>query len=70
MAVSLFAVNEGFLDDVDVAKVRAFEDALQGYMKTTHAKLLEMINKQPEYSDDVAQGLRQALEDFKAHHSW
>jgi F-type H+-transporting ATPase subunit alpha len=70
MAVSLFAVNEGFLDDVDVAKVRAFEDALQGYMKTTHAKLLEKINKQPEYSDDVAQGLRQALEDFKAHHSW
>ena len=70
MAVSLFAVNEGFLDDIDVAKVSAFENALQAYMKSSRADLLEQINKQPEYTDEVAQKLRKALEDFKAHHSW
>ena len=70
MAVSLFAVNEGFLDDVDVAKVSAFEDALQAYMKSSHADLLAQINQQPEYTDEVAQKLRQALEDFKTHHTW
>jgi len=70
MAVSLFAVNEGFIDDIDVAKVRAFEDALQNYMKQSHAGLMERINNQPEYSDDIATALRKAVTDFKAHHTW
>ncbi|OGI48665.1 MAG: F0F1 ATP synthase subunit alpha [Candidatus Muproteobacteria bacterium RBG_16_65_34] len=70
MAVSLFTVNEGFLDDVDVKKVRAFEDALQSYMKSQHGALLESINQKPEYTDDVATKLKAALEDFKKHHSW
>ncbi len=70
MAVSLFAANEGFLDDVEVAKVHAFEDALHSYMKSEHAALIEKINQKPEYTDEVAGQLRKALEDFKAHHTW
>ncbi|MBI3545782.1 MAG: F0F1 ATP synthase subunit alpha [Gammaproteobacteria bacterium] len=70
MAVSLFAVNEGALDEVPVNKVRAFEDALQSYMKSSQAALLEKINQSPEYSDDIAAALRKALADFKAHHTW
>ncbi len=70
MAVSLFAVNEGFLDDVDVKKVRAFEDALQSYIKSSQAALLDKINATPEYSDEIAKALRAALEDFKKTHSW
>ncbi len=70
MAVSLFAANEGFLDDVEVGKVRAFEDALQNYMKATHAALLEKIDRQPEYTDETAGALRAAVEDFKKTHTW
>jgi F-type H+-transporting ATPase subunit alpha len=70
MALSLFAVNEGFLDDVEVKKVRAFEDALQSYMKAHHAALLESINQKPEYSDALAAQLRQAIEEFKKTHTW
>src|SRR3990172_2741957 len=70
MAVSLYAANEGFLDEVPVNKIRAFEDALQAYMKSSQAALMDKINATPEYSDDVAKALRQALEDFKAHHVW
>jgi len=70
MALSLFAVNEGFLDDVPVNKVRAFEDALQHYMKSSHADLMQQINDKPEYSDEIAAGLRRALESFKKTHSW
>lgn len=70
MAVSLFAVNEGFLDDVDVKKVRAFEDALQSYMKSQHVKLLESINQKPDYSDEVAAQLRKLITDFKSNHTW
>ena len=34
MAVSLFAVNEGFIDDVDVKKVLPFEHGLHEYLKS------------------------------------
>ncbi len=70
MAVSLFAVNEGFLDDVDVKKVRAFEDALQSYLKSQHAPLMEGINQKPEYSDELAVQLRKVITDFKTNHTW
>ncbi len=70
MAVSLFAVNEGYLDDVELKKVRAFEDALQSYMKLQHAELLERIDQNPQYSSEVEQALRQAIEEFKKTHAW
>jgi F-type H+/Na+-transporting ATPase subunit alpha len=70
MAVSLFAVNEGYLDDVDVKKVVDFERALQTFIKTTHGKLLEKINKTCDYNPEIEQGLHAALKDFKANQAW
>ncbi len=70
MSVSLFAVNEGFLDDVAVNKVRTFEDALQSFMKSQHAALMESINQKSDYSDEVAAQLRKIITDFKANHTW
>ena len=43
MGASLFAVNNGFMDDVDVKKVLAFETGLHGYLKDHHAALLKTI---------------------------
>jgi len=70
MALSLFAANEGFLDDVDVKKVRTFEDALQSYMKSHHGALMDQINQKPEYSDEVAAQMKKAITEFKATHTW
>jgi F-type H+-transporting ATPase subunit alpha len=70
MTVSLFVANEGFLDDIEVGKVRAFEDALQAYMRSSHAELLDKINRELDYSDDIAAALKAAVEDFKANHTW
>jgi len=70
MAVSLFAVNQGFLDEVEVPKVLAFDAALQSHMKTQHAALMEDINQKADYTDDIAARLQAALQDFKAHHVW
>jgi F-type H+-transporting ATPase subunit alpha len=44
MAVSLFAANEGYLDDVEVKKVVDFERALQGYMSSSQKPLLDKID--------------------------
>jgi F-type H+-transporting ATPase subunit alpha len=70
MAVSLFAVNQGYLDDVEVSKVVDFERALQSYMKSAQAGLLEKIDSTGDYNDEIEQGLRAAIEDFKANNTW
>ena len=70
MAVSLFAANEGYLDDVEASKVVDFESALNGYMKSSQAQLVDKINETNDYNDEIADALHQALKDFKANHTW
>jgi F-type H+-transporting ATPase subunit alpha len=70
MAVSLYAANEGYLDDVDVKKVVDFENALHSYMKANHAEILKKVNESGDYTDEVAKAFKAALEDFKANHTW
>ena len=69
-ALSLFAVGEGFLDDVEVGKVVAFEAAMQDYIKSSHGNLIDEINANPEYNDEVTAKLKVAIEDFKKNGSW
>ncbi len=70
MAVSLFAANEGFVDDVEVDKVGDFEAALLSYMRSHHADLMDKINQSGNYDDEIATGLREAIESFKTTGSW
>jgi len=70
MAVSLFAVNQGYLDDVDVNKVVDFERALQSYMKSAQAALLETIDSTGDYNEETEQALHAAIKDFKANNTW
>ena len=67
MAVSLYAANEGFLDDVDVNRVVAFEEAMHAHLRSNHQALLDKINADPAYNDDIAGEIRAAVEDFKAN---
>jgi F-type H+-transporting ATPase subunit alpha len=70
MAVSLFAVNQGFLDDIEARKVQAFDQALQAFMKSKHQALIDEINAKPDYSDDIERRLRSAVESFKSTGTW
>ncbi len=70
MGVSLFAVNEGYLDDIEVNKVVDFEQAMQSHMKSQQSDLIEALNRDQVYDDDVAEKLHAALKDFKTNGSW
>jgi F-type H+-transporting ATPase subunit alpha len=65
MSMSLFAVNAGFLDDIEVKNVLSFESALHAYMKVSHSALLQKIedNKQIEKSDEGV--IADAIGEFK-----
>jgi F-type H+-transporting ATPase subunit alpha len=65
MAVSLFAVNKGYLDDVEVSKVLAFETGLHGYMRTKQAALIARIEETKQLSKDDEVTLAAAVADFK-----
>ena len=67
MAVSLCAVNEGLLDDVEVNKVVAFEDAMLAHIRSKNQDMLDRINENPDYSDEILAELKAAIEDFKAN---
>ena len=65
MAVSLFAVNEGFLDDVDIDRILDFEAALLDYMKNNHGDLMDTLNDTGDWNDDLAAKMRKGVEGFK-----
>ncbi len=67
MGFSLYAANEGYLNDVPVNKVVAYETAMLVYMKSNKAELIAQINESGDYNDDIAAAMKSALDDFKAN---
>jgi F-type H+-transporting ATPase subunit alpha len=64
MALSLFAVNEGYLDDVGVDKVGDYEAALHDYARANHGDLLDSINASGDYSDEIEAQLKSVMDGF------
>ena len=65
IAVSLFAVQEGYMDDMEVDQLLAFEKALQAHARDNHAELLDRINDSGDYNDEIQAGLKKLVEEFK-----
>jgi F-type H+-transporting ATPase subunit alpha len=65
MGLSLYAVNEGFLDDVPVEKVVDFEAALHAHASEKYADLIDDISATGKFDDEVATSLKGVCEDFK-----
>ncbi len=70
MAISLHAANKGFLDDVPVNKVLAFESALHAFIRSKYKSLVESITKTLDLSKDDEAALTKAIEDFKANSAY
>ena len=70
MAISLQAANTGYLDDVPVNKVLAFESALHAFIKSKYKALVGRIEKTLDLSKDDDAELTSAIEDFKANSAY
>jgi len=66
MAVTLFSVNKGYFDDVEVTKALAFESALHAHLKSKHKDLMDAINTTTQLSGDNEKILSAAIEAFKS----
>ena len=67
MTASLYALNNGHLDDVPADKIRDFEKAFQAHLKSNYAGLMSDLDAKPELTDEVVEGLEKAIADFKAN---
>ncbi|MGQ7846640.1 F0F1 ATP synthase subunit alpha [Granulosicoccus sp. 3-233] len=70
MGVSLFAANEGYLDDVAVNKIVSFEEAMHDYFASNHQELLDQVNASGDWNDDIQAAFKKGLDAFKASGSW
>jgi len=70
LAISLFAANKGYLDDVEVAKIVDFEFAMQDYLKANNADLIKQINESGDYNSEIEKALDDAITQFKANSTW
>ena len=64
LAVSLFAVTRGYLDDLPVDKVLPFETALHDHMKTQHAAWVDRVEASKDLSKEDEDALKGVVESF------
>jgi len=69
-AVSLFAAEKGFLNDVELNKINDFEAALHTFINNDSAELMAKINETGGYDKEIEAGLSAALEKFKSTQTW
>ena len=70
MAVSLFAVDRGYLDDLPLDKIAGFETALHAYMHSERGELMGTIEETADFNDEIEAGLAAAVTGFKSTHAW
>jgi len=70
LAVSLYAVNNGYLDEVEVEKVLAFEKGLKDELKNKHADLIGRIEDTKELSKEDEAALKDIVSSFKSGGSY
>ena len=69
-SLSIYAVNEGYLDDVAIGKILAFEEGLHAHFANTAGELISTINASGNWNDEIEAGFKKGIEDFKATGTW
>ncbi len=69
-AVLLFAAERGFIEDVELAKIRDYENALIAFANTEYASDMQAIQEKPDYNDEVIEKLTTILTKFKETQSY
>ena len=61
----MFAVNNGYFDDVDVKKALAAEKSMRDYLKTKYASLVQRMEEKKDLSPEDEKALQEAIKDWK-----
>jgi F-type H+-transporting ATPase subunit alpha len=70
LAVSIYAAENGYLDDLAVNKVLPFEKALHEFMHQNHDELMKKIVASGAWNDEIAATFKASLDEYKKTGSW
>jgi F-type H+/Na+-transporting ATPase subunit alpha len=68
--VTLFAVNNGFFNDIDVKKALAAERSMRDYLKDKYGALIKQVSEKNELSGDDEKALKDGIADWKQNGSY
>jgi len=69
-ALSIYAVDKGYMDDVPVARIGAFEEGLHAHFANTAGELMDRINASGDWNDELEAAFKSGIEDYKKTGSW
>src|SRR5690242_8943932 len=70
LAISLYAAEKGYLDDLPIAQILPFEHALHQFMQANHGELMQKIVDTGDWNADIEGTFKSALDEFKKTGSW
>ncbi len=70
MALSIYAANEGYLDDIAMPQILPFEAGLHAHMANSHAELEKNIVATGDWNKDIEAQFKQIVSEFKTTGSW
>jgi F-type H+-transporting ATPase subunit alpha len=70
LAISLYAAEKGFLDDLPIAQILPFEKGLQAHFASNYGDWVKAANDKSDWNDAIEATLKKGIEEFKKTGSW
>ncbi|MBS0591211.1 MAG: F0F1 ATP synthase subunit alpha [Proteobacteria bacterium] len=70
LALSLYAAEKGYLDDLPIAKILPFEAGLHAHFAANYGDWLATANDKADWNDAIEATLKKGIEEFKKTGSW
>jgi F-type H+-transporting ATPase subunit alpha len=69
-SLSIYAIDKGYMDDIAINKIGAFEAGLHAHFANTASATMEKINATGDWNDELEAAFKKGIEDFKTTGSW
>jgi F-type H+-transporting ATPase subunit alpha len=69
-ALSIYAVDKGYMDDIAINKIGAFEAGLHAHFANTVGAMMDTISATGDWNDELEGAFKKGIEEFKATGSW
>ena len=69
-SLAIYAVDKGYMDDVAIDKIGAFEEGLLAHFANTAGELMQKIDATGDWNDDIEAAFKKGIEEFKTTGSW
>jgi F-type H+-transporting ATPase subunit alpha len=70
LALSLYAAEKGYLDDLPIAQILPFEKGLHAHFASNYGDWVKAANDKSDWNDAIEATLKKGIEEFKKTGSW